>query len=282
MVARLLLRSARPLFIASEEPYGGVPVSERIPVNYHLLGINIEATTKSGLLRTINDIVESDVNNCIIGNHNLHSLYLFYQNGEMRRFYAQSRHTHIDGMSLIILGKILGMPLKRQNRTGYLDWFEDFLHMAEEKSWRVYFLGGRREVAERVPSHFQAIYPRLQIKAHHGYDAFSNETTVYEEIKKFAPNILLVGMGMPLQEKWILQALHKVQVNVLLPCGAIMDYHVGAQKPAPRWIGQIGMEWLYRLAHRPRTLFFRYLIEPLLLAVILMKYQVTKRGYDEK
>jgi N-acetylglucosaminyldiphosphoundecaprenol N-acetyl-beta-D-mannosaminyltransferase len=241
---------------------------------YDFLGIRVHALTKAKLLEAIEFAVASSTPNNIIGNHNLHSLYLFHDNPHMRQFYDRNLCTHVDGMSLIFLARFFGVLLKRHHRTAYLDWFEDLLRMAEKRSWRIYFLGGKPEVANRVPEHFRAVYPRLQIRSHHGYDAFSQQTTVYKEIKEFAPNVLLVGMGMPLQEQWILESIKKLRVNLIMPCGAIMDYYLGAQKPAPRWIGQIGLEWLYRLLCEPRRLFFRYVIEPVrLMPLFFHKWQ---------
>jgi N-acetylglucosaminyldiphosphoundecaprenol N-acetyl-beta-D-mannosaminyltransferase len=241
---------------------------------HQLFGVTVEAITKSQLMNVVAAAIRAKALNCIVGNHNLHSLYLFHRNAEMRRFYQCNSHTHIDGMSLIFSGKLAGFPLHRHHRTGYLDWFDDFLRLAEEHSWRVYFLGARQKVAEGIPEHFRATYPRLSIRTHHGYDAFSPETTVFKEIEDFAPHVLLVGLGMPLQEQWILSFRDRLNVNVILPCGAIMDYYMGAQKPAPRWMGQIGIEWLFRLVHRPRALFVRYLVEPVLLTAILLRNRV--------
>jgi N-acetylglucosaminyldiphosphoundecaprenol N-acetyl-beta-D-mannosaminyltransferase len=238
---------------------------------YEFLGIRVHALTKAELLEAIASAVASPASNSIIGNHNLHSLYLFHHNVVMRRFYDQNLFTYVDGMSLILLARICGISLQRRHRTSALDWFEEFLRMAEQNSWRIYFLGGKPEVASGVPEHFRPAFPRLQIRSHHGYDAFSTETTVYEEIEKFAPHVLLVGMGMPLQEQWIMNSLDKIQVNLISTCGATMDYYIGAQKPAPRWLGQMGLEWLYRLLHDPRRLVFRYLIEPATLVPLFFR-----------
>lgn len=243
------------------------------------LGIRVDVLTKTELLQVLSSVVESGASNCIVGNHNLHSLYLIHKNAAMREFYRRNLYTHLDGMSLILLGRAFGVPLQRHHRAAYLDWFEEFLRLAEQKSWRLYFLGGKPEVASGVPGYFRPRFPCLQIRSHHGYDAFSPETTVYKEIEEFAPHVLLVGMGMPLQELWILNSLGRIKTNLILPCGAIMDYYLGAQKPAPRWLGQIGLEWLYRLSHDPRRLFFRCVIEPAALMPALFHEWRKSKAY---
>jgi N-acetylglucosaminyldiphosphoundecaprenol N-acetyl-beta-D-mannosaminyltransferase len=239
--------------------------------SWEFLGVRVHAMTQSELLEAIKGCVESGATNNIIGNHNLHSLYLFQRSAPMRQFYDRNLLTYLDGMSLVLLARILAVPLERVHRVAALDWFEDFLQMAEERSWRIYFLSGAPEVANKLPVYFQARYPKIRLRSHHGYDAFSPTTTVFKEIAEFAPHILLVGMGMPLQERWIVESLDRIKVNLISTIGATMDYYLGAQKPTPRWLGQLGLEWLYRLVHNPRRLFFRYIIEPITLVPFLFR-----------
>jgi N-acetylglucosaminyldiphosphoundecaprenol N-acetyl-beta-D-mannosaminyltransferase len=68
-------------------------------------------------------------------------------------------------------------------------------------------------------------------------------------------------MGMPRQETWVVRNYEALPDCVVFTVGGAFDYEAGAQVPAPRWIGQLGLEWLFRLATRP-GLFGRYLIEP--------------------
>jgi N-acetylglucosaminyldiphosphoundecaprenol N-acetyl-beta-D-mannosaminyltransferase len=143
--------------------------------------------------------------------------------------------------------------------------------MAEKEAWRIYFVGGSPLVSGSVPEFLYVKYPLLNIRTHHGYDGFAADTTVFQEIEEFAPHIVLVGMGMPLQERWIAYASKRVTTKLFLPCGATMDYVVGAQKAAPRWTGQWGLEWLFRLIHHPKALFRRYLQEPFFLLPLILQ-----------
>ena len=82
------------------------------------------------------------------------------------------------------------------------------------------------------------------------------------EINAFAPHILLVGMGMPRQEAWIVRNHSALGPCAIFSVGAAFDYEAGAQRAAPRWMGKVGLEWLFRLAADPGRLFTRYCIEP--------------------
>jgi N-acetylglucosaminyldiphosphoundecaprenol N-acetyl-beta-D-mannosaminyltransferase len=81
-------------------------------------------------------------------------------------------------------------------------------------------------------------------------------------VNAFKPHVLLVGMGMPRQEAWLRANLDALDCGVALPMGAAFDYEAGAIPTPPRWMGQVGMEWLFRLIAEPRRLSSRYLIEP--------------------
>jgi N-acetylglucosaminyldiphosphoundecaprenol N-acetyl-beta-D-mannosaminyltransferase len=85
---------------------------------------------------------------------------------------------------------------------------------------------------------------------------------VLAAIRSFRPHILMVGMGMPRQEHWILDNLDEIEVRVILTAGACMDYVAGAVPTPPRWMGRWGLEWLFRLGSDPTRLWRRYLIEP--------------------
>jgi N-acetylglucosaminyldiphosphoundecaprenol N-acetyl-beta-D-mannosaminyltransferase len=85
-------------------------------------------------------------------------------------------------------------------------------------------------------------------------------------------------MGMPRQERWILENRDDIDANVIFPSGATLDYIAGAKPMAPRWMGALGLEWAFRLATEPRRLAVRYLVEPwgLLTAVVTNSLQTSR------
>ena len=196
----------------------------------------------------------------------------------MKGFYEVNSYTQVDGISLILLAKLFKVPLRRIHRTTYLDWIEDFFYLAEQKAWRVYFLGGPPSMEARVPGRLHSQFPGLQVRCHHGFDAMAPDTQVWKEIEEFSPHVILVGMGMPIQERWIMQARGRVDTHLFLPCGAALEYLLRIQRPPPRWLGRLGLEWLFRLVTRPRKLFRRYLVEPLLLLPMVLRELMKDRA----
>lgn len=248
---------------------------------FSFLNVEFDAITKPALIDRLERSIEAGSHNAIIGNHNLHSIYLHGRDVQMRRFYRQASTIHIDGMSLVFLGKLFGLPLERQHRTGYLDWFEDFLKLASDRQWRMYFIGGPQEIADRLPALLAARYPGIAIASHHGFLRREDLSGVYAEIRSFQPQVVVVGMGMQVQERFILEAVQHIETNVVLQCGAAMEFLVGAKKAAPRLLGQLGLEWLFRLASEPRRLGRRYLIEPFQLLPLIAREGLQRMSLHE-
>lgn len=216
----------------------------------------------------------------IIAHHNLHSIYLYQRDPKMRAFYKRARIIHIDGMPLVYWGRVLGYPLRRDQRVTYVDWVHPLMAAAAAGGWRVFYLGGKPGIAARAAERLRQHYPALQIATRDGYFQPADNTAVLAEIANFQPHVLMVGMGMPRQEHWILENLEHLSANAILTAGACFDYVAGAIPTPPRWMGRTGLEWLYRLYSEPRRLARRYLLEPWALVPLMARdlWQMAQRG----
>ena len=202
----------------------------------------------------------------VIANHNAHSLYLIDRHPEMRALYDKVDLIEVDSMPLILWGKLMGEPISRGHRCTYLCWRNQFWALADQNKWRVFYLGGEPGVAETAAERLRAISPGADIKVRDGYFDMSpgsaENTKLVAEINAFKPDVLFVGMGMPRQEIWLERNYDALPHMVMLPVGAAFDYEAGMQRAAPRWIGRIGLEWLFRFVANPTRLFNRYFVEP--------------------
>jgi N-acetylglucosaminyldiphosphoundecaprenol N-acetyl-beta-D-mannosaminyltransferase len=244
--------------------------------SFTLLGVDLDAVTNRQLVNAAIAQVETGTGTALFGHHNLHSLHLFHGSAEMRRFYAQCQLTHIDGMSLVMLGRLMGLPLERRHRTTYLDWIEDFLAEAAERQWKIYIVGGTPEFALELPEILYEKFSGLRVKTHHGYVKADEDKSILREMDEFAPEIVMVGMGMPRQEQWIVRNRDSLSAPILFSCGAAFEYLAGVQQRPPRWAGQMGVEWLFRLAMNPRRLASRYLVEPAQLLPLMLRAGVGR------
>jgi N-acetylglucosaminyldiphosphoundecaprenol N-acetyl-beta-D-mannosaminyltransferase len=228
-----------------------------------LLGAEMDAVTREQVL-AFAAARAADRRKTLVANHNLHSLALVGRDADMARFYALADLVEIDSMPLVAWGRLLGRKVGREHRNTYLDWREDFWRLAAEKRWRVFHLGCKPGVGRKAVEALSARWPGVTFAERDGYfdmDGAQNDALL-GEIAAFAPDILFVGMGMPRQERWILDNWARLPDCVVFPIGAAFDYEAGAVPTPPRWAGRLGLEWLARFLAEPGRLFHRYFIEP--------------------
>jgi N-acetylglucosaminyldiphosphoundecaprenol N-acetyl-beta-D-mannosaminyltransferase len=252
--------------------------------SHRLLGVDVQGLSIPGLCHLLDDAVAAGGPR-LVGNHNLHSVYLYHRDPSMRRFCDLAHAVFIDGMSLVWAGRALGLPIRSAERITAVDWLRPVLAHARDRRWRVFFLGSAPGVADRAAHILRTELPGIQLAVHDGYfDARrgSDESEfVLARIRQFAPNLLIVGMGMPRQERWIIDNLDAIRADVIMNQGAFMDYVAGIVPTPSRWLARLGFEWLARLAADPRRMWRRYLMEPWTLLPLfiqdLRRYRLRTR-----
>jgi N-acetylglucosaminyldiphosphoundecaprenol N-acetyl-beta-D-mannosaminyltransferase len=236
----------------------------------NLLGVTVDPITIAELHKCIAKAIARG-ERWIIANHNLRSVYLYHRDPKMRAFFTKAQVIHIDGMPLVYWARVLGYPVTKQHRVTYVDWVHPLMATAAAEGWRVFYLGGKPGVAARAAEKLRRQYPGLVLETRHGYFTPEENDAVLEEIARFQPHVLMVGMGMPRQEHWVLDNLERISANAILTAGACFDYVAGVVPMPPRWMGRMGLEWLYRLWSEPRRLARRYLLEPWFLVPLAFR-----------
>jgi N-acetylglucosaminyldiphosphoundecaprenol N-acetyl-beta-D-mannosaminyltransferase len=102
---------------------------------------------------------------------------------------------------------------------------------------------------------------------------------VVGRINESGADIVWVGIGSPRQELWMERMRPLLRAPVLVGVGAAFDFHAGRVSQAPRWMGDHGLEWLYRLSREPRRLGPRYLRDnPAFVAAFARQWARERRG----
>ena len=171
-----------------------------------------------------------------------------------------------DGIGITIACKMIKAPLK-ENING-TDLFPHLCERAVKKGYSIYLLGAAPGIAETVKENTQKEYPGIRIVGFRdGYfDREKEIGQVISCINQRHPDILLVALGAPAQEKWI--SRHKAEIDsyALMGVGGLFDFYSGKNKRAPRWMREIGLEWVYRIMQEPGRMWKRYLFgNPLFL-----------------
>lgn len=183
-----------------------------------------------------------------------------------------------DGVGILLAARLLGKRLPA--RMTVPNFIDEVCRQCVIAAKSLYFLGGEEGVARLAAEVLQRRHPGLKIVgSHHGYiRAPEIEERVVEEIRRLAPDLLLVGMGSPQQELWIARNLHGLNVKVGWAVGALFDHLSGKVPRAPQWASAHGLEWLHRLMVEPRRLWRRYLLgnARFFAAVIVARQSVSR------
>jgi N-acetylglucosaminyldiphosphoundecaprenol N-acetyl-beta-D-mannosaminyltransferase len=235
-----------------------LPPTAQRPLRLRLLSAQVTPLTGDELASALTDADRR----LTVGHLNVHGLALAEHDPEVAAFLAQADLVFVDGMPIVWYLRSRGEPVHAAHRTTVLDWLPRMLDQAVLKGRRVYHVGGTDTTATVARQELLRRHPGLQLMTHHGYLGLETEAEVLDEINRYAPHVLLVGMGMPQQERWVNRHRDSLDVPAVCTVGGALSYLAGEQATPPRWLGPAGLEGVFRLARHPRRLGHRYLVEP--------------------
>jgi N-acetylglucosaminyldiphosphoundecaprenol N-acetyl-beta-D-mannosaminyltransferase len=169
----------------------------------------------------------------------------------------------VDGAGVVLAERLAGAACPP--RCTWADFSWTFGRFCAASGLRPFLLGGAPGVAEAASARWRERTPRLGFAgtAHGFFDKARDGRENHGVLRTIAaarPDVLIVGFGMPLQERWIDDNWNDLPVPAILTAGAAFDYISGRRRRPPAWMRRAGLEWLGRWAMEPRRLTGRYLI----------------------
>ena len=228
------------------------------PEVLHLLGLRLHRAGVEEVHAFIGRTLR-EKKKALVLNLNIHCVNLALKNPWLKDFINQAQWVFCDGDGVRLGLRILGeIPPPKMT---YDRWIWELGEFCSREGFRLFFLGAKPGIAAEAARRLQARFPNLQIAGtNHGYfekDGPENDRII-QEINRGNADILIVGFGMPAQEKWLSENWRKINAHVFLSGGAVFDYASGQLKRAPAWMIRSHLEWLYRLFREPRRLWKRY------------------------
>lgn len=213
----------------------------------------------------------------IVANQNLHSAYLYHSVDWFREFYDSADVTLVDGWPIL---KMLSQPLNHEYRVGSTDWLDALLKssFADGRRLKVYVFGSDEESNRGCQARLRASRVVQEVGGESGFLAEEDWEGAVRRIKQFAPDLVLIGMGMPTQEMFLHRHRDDLYPAVYATVGGAIDYMAGTKVLAPRWLGRFGLEWAWRLVLEPRRLSSRYLVEPVRFAHLLHRSRHDRKA----
>lgn len=230
--------------------------------NLNLLGVRFAGHSKASLLNLISDRIESRCKTLVLSG-NINAFNLAYEQPWLHNLFNRADIIRVDGAGIRLGARLLGYSLPP--RMTWADFVWDLAALSADNGYHLFCLGGRQGIADAAAKSMQQKFPNLQIVGfHHGYfdtsETGNENRLVLKKISNGRPDILIVGMGMPIQEKWIYENWEYLDATIIMTAGAVFDYVSGrVPRPAPIFTRN-GFEWLGRFLIEPRRLWRRYLI----------------------
>jgi N-acetylglucosaminyldiphosphoundecaprenol N-acetyl-beta-D-mannosaminyltransferase len=237
--------------------------SSQLPnLRIELLNRRITLMTEIAIIDAIHQACIKD-EKITVSSYNIHSFNLSMQIPWFYEFQQGAELALCDGFGVLKALQYMGLKLPLQYRVSGTDFVPKLIEHCNQNNFSMFLLGTKPQYLTEAIKRTKDKYPQLKIAGHHGYfdkTSLQQNQAIVEQINQVKPNILIVGLGMPLQEQWILKYRPYLDVNVFIPCGAIIDRLAGVVVECPRWLSLLGLEWLHRLIHEPQRLSGRYLL----------------------
>ena len=166
---------------------------------------------------------------------------------------------YCDGKGIGWGARLQGLP--DPPRMTAADWLPELLEAFRESGLRIFVVAGKPGVAKQALENIkQQTGPLGEIQTHDGYLNPEKTERLLDQISEYQPDIVLVGMGSPIQEHWVLEYRQAIKASVVWTLGATFDYFADEQERGPKWLREAGHEWAARLLADPMRLWKRYLI----------------------
>jgi len=205
-----------------------------------ILGINIDNITMDQAVNKVNSFFDGKTHTVFTPNPEI--IMLAHKDEELKDALNSADILLPDGIGVVIGAWLIGTPLP-ERVAGF-----DFTCNLLKTDRTFYLLGSKPGVAELAAKKLKAQDVKI-VGTHHGY--FNDDAEIIGDINEKKPDILLVCLGAPKQEKWIYKNKDKLNVALCLGVGGTLDVIAGTAKRAPMIWQKLYLEWLYRAVKEP-------------------------------
>ena len=239
--------------------------TDRAPLSapsFGVLGVRVDAVQIPEVVARMEDWIARRERCQYIAVTGMHGVTEAQHDSEFKTILNSAGLVVPDGMPLVWIGRRHRFDMPR--RVYGPELFATFCEQTASKGYRHFFYGGAPGVAEDLASQFASRFSGVVVAGTYS-PAFRKLTPeedrkIIHAIEGAQADIVWVGLSTPKQERWMFEHRDRLNVPVLVGVGAAFDFHTGRVTQAPAWMGDHGLEWLFRLSVEPRRLWRRYLV----------------------
>lgn len=235
----------------------------------------IDNLTMSETLNEIDKLIQKKICSYVV-TPNVDHIVRLEKDEELQKVYKNASLILTDGKPLIWISKWYKTPIKE--KISGSDLFPRVCQLAANKNYTMYLLGAAEGVADTAAKNLMKKYPGLNVVGTYsppfGFEKNEQEMNkIKTQIQEVHPDILIVGLGCPKQEKFMYYHCKELGVPISFGLGASIDFEAGNIKRAPKWMSNHGLEWLYRFSKEPKRLFKRYFVDDIKIIQVARKYR---------
>lgn len=235
----------------------------------------IDNLTMSETLNEIDKLIQKKICSYVV-TPNVDHIVRLEKDEELQKVYKNASLILTDGKPLIWISKWYKTSIKE--KISGSDLFPRVCQLAANKNYTMYLLGAAEGVADTAARNLMKKYPGLNIVGTYsppfGFEKNEQEMNkIKAQIQDVHPDILIVGLGCPKQEKFMYYHCKELGVPISFGLGASIDFEAGNIKRAPKWMSNHGLEWLYRFSKEPKRLFKRYFVDDIKIIRVARKYR---------
>lgn len=203
-------------------------------------------------------------------------MVLSAQSNEFSEILSKVTLRLVDGIGITLLAKITGAGAFRERVQG-VNLVQKLIGLCLEKNYRIMFLGASAQSANTACQKLTAKYSKLKLKCLSGgqIDPRKLSAQILSDTRDFKPDILVVALGAPKQEEFIVNHQLTLGVPVAIGAGGTVDFFSGAARRAPRLVQNIGMEWFWRLLLYPRR-WHRIFNATIVFPYLFIRWKLTR------
>ncbi len=243
------------------------------------MNTQIDNVTMQQAIARIEELIQQRKNAYVV-TPNVDHIVKLESDETFRKIYENADLILTDGQPLVWFSRWYKTPIVE--KVSGSDLFPKLCECAAQKGYTMFFLGAAPGVAAQAAENLKKRYPGLNVVGIYspprGFEHDKEELQKTIQVVKDAhPDIMVVGLGAPKQEKFMYEHRVELGVPVSLGLGASFDFEAGTVKRAPRWMRNAGLEWMYRLIKEPRRMFKRYIVDDIEILWLVIKYRPHKK-----
>jgi N-acetylglucosaminyldiphosphoundecaprenol N-acetyl-beta-D-mannosaminyltransferase len=247
---------------------------------YCILGLPFDAIDLDGSVGRISSAVDLSAP-CFSSTPNLNFVIATQSDTAFFNSVVESDLSVADGMPLIWVAKLLGVPIKERVAGSTL--FDELSNMPREKKIKVYFFGGQEGVAERAHQKLNETSEGMVCCGFHdpGFVSIDemSSSAIIEKNNTAKPDFIVVALGAKKGQSWIQKNRDQLNASVISHLGAVINFVAGAIDRAPVVWQRMGLEWLWRIKQEP-NLWKRYFMDGTAFIYLLITKVVPLAIYD--